>query len=169
MKKGFTLIELVIYVSIFIVLVVTITLFAMTFTETAARTRIKRELSSSAYAAMKTILYEMKRADKIYLPTSVFNTQPGQLSLETSQELPTGESSTYIDFYLDSDSKLYLKREGKGPQPLIPEDFRVTKLEFESIGPSFRSVRINLTLESDNPIPGYQYFYTLTSSGSLRK
>lgn len=168
-KKGFTLIELVIYVSIFVVLITTITLFAMTFTETAAKTRIKRELSLSAYSAMKAMLYEIKRADNIYIPTSILEAHPGQLSLQTDYELPSGENMGYIDFYLDSDGKLYLKRESQNSQSLIPENFKITNLEFEYMGLSAESIRIKLTIENDNPIPEYQYSYTLTSSGSIRK
>ena len=167
--EGFTLIELVIYVSIFVVLITTITLFAMTFTEAAARTRIKRELSLNAYSAIKTMLYEIKRADNIYIPTSVLDVHSGQLSLQTSRELPLGENITYIDFYLDSDGKFYLKREGQNPQFLISENFKITNLEFEYIGSSAESIRIDLTIENDSPIPEYQYSYTLISSGSIRK
>lgn len=168
-KQGFTLIEVLVYIFIFIILITTITLFALSFIETTAKTRIKREVSLSAYATMKTILYEIKRADSIYTPTSIFNTHPGQLSLETRQELPSGEEITYIDFYLDSDNKLYIRRESQTPQLLISENFKVTNLEFEYLVSSLESIRINLTLEYDTAAPEYQYSYSITSSGSIRK
>lgn len=168
-STGFTLIELVVYVSIFVILITTITLFAMTFTETAAKTRIKRELSLSAHSAMKTMLYEIKRANTVYVPTSVLDIHPGQLSLQTSQELPLGEKITYIDFYLDENGKLYLKKEGQDPKTLISENFKITNLEFEHIDSSTESIHINMTLENDSPISEYQYSYKLISSATIRK
>jgi type II secretory pathway pseudopilin PulG len=166
---GFTLIEVLVYIFIFIILITTITLFAFSFTETTTKTRIKREVSLSAYSIMKIILYEIKRADSIYTATSIFDTHPGQLSLETKQETPLGEKITYIDFYLDSDNKLYMRRESQTPQLLISEDFKVTNLEFKYLAFSLESIRINLTLEYDTAVSKYQYSYDLTSSGSIRK
>lgn len=168
-KRGFTLIELLVYIAIFSILITTITLFAISFTKATTRNRIKKEVSLGTHAALKTIIYEIKRANSVYSPTSVFNSSPGQLTLETSQVLPGGEQITYIDFYLDSDSKLYIKRENQNPQLLISENLKVINLEFEHLALDSESVRINLTLEYDTSVSEYQYFYSLSSSGSIRK
>ncbi len=108
-RKGFSLIELIVYMAIFAILITAITLFTTTFIKTTTKNRIKKEVVLGAYSAMNSMLYEIKRANNIYTPTSVFNSNSGQLSLETSQELPAGEEITYVDFYLDSDNKLYIK------------------------------------------------------------
>jgi len=168
-KKGFTLIEVLIYVSIFVILIVSITVFVITFTETIAKIKIKREISLAAYSAINTIIYEIKRANNIYIPASSFNNHPGQLSLETSQELPPDEKITYIDFYLDNNNRIYIRKENQSPQMLISENFRVTNLKFEYLGSSGESVRIDLSLEYDSPSPKYQYSYSLSSSASIRK
>jgi prepilin-type N-terminal cleavage/methylation domain-containing protein len=163
--RGFTLTELIVYIAIFVILITTVTLFAMAFIKTTTKSRIKKEVASGAYSAMKTMVYEIKRANSIYTPTSVFDSHPGQLSLETSQELPEGEQTTYIDFYLDSD-RLYLKRESQNPQLLISKNLKVTNLEFEYLA---SASRITLTLEYDTLASEYQYSYSLSSGGSIRK
>ena len=94
-KKGFTLLELLVYIAIFAILIITITLFAIAFIKTTAKSRIKKEVSLGTYSAMKAMVYEIKRANHVYTPTSVFDSSSGQLSLETSQELPDGEDITY--------------------------------------------------------------------------
>ena len=124
-SKGFTLIELIVYVAVFAILITTITLFAIAFIKTTAKNRIKKEVVLGAYSAINSIIYEIKRANNIYTPTSVFNNISGQLSLETSQDLPSGEEITYLDFYLDSDNKLYIKREGQNSQLLISENLKI--------------------------------------------
>lgn len=169
-KKGIALVELLVYIAIFAILIVSITLFAIAFIKTTTKSRIKKEVSLGTYSALKTMVYEIKRANSVYTPTGVFDSHPGQLSLETSQELPDGEEITYVDFYLDNDSKkLYIKREGQNPQLLISENLKVTNLEFEHLASSLESVRINLTLEYDTSASEYQYSYSLSSSGSIRK
>jgi len=168
-SKGFTLIELLVYIAIFAILLTTISLFAIAFIKSTAKSRIKKEVSYSTYSAMKTMLYEIKRANRVYTPTSVFDNPSGQLSLETSQELPAGEEITYLDFYLDSDNKLYIKREGQNPRLLISENLKITNLEFEHLASASESVRINLTIQYDTTAPEYQYSYSLSSSGSIRK
>ncbi len=168
-EGGFTLLELLVYIAIFAILMVSITLFAIAFIKTTAKSRVKKEVSLGCYSAMKVMVYEIKRANNVYTPTSVFDSSSGQLSLETSQELPEGEQITYIDFYLDGNKKLYLKREEQNPQLLISENLKVTNLEFEHLSSSLESVRINLTLEYDTSASEYQYSYSLSSSGSIRK
>ena len=70
---------------------------------------------------------------------------------------------------MDSDKKLYIKREAKNPQLLISENLKVINLEFEHLVSSPDSIRINLTLEYDTTASEYQYSYSLSSSGAIRK
>lgn len=168
-SRGFTLIELLVYMAVFAMLLTTISLFTIAFIKSTAKSRIKKEVSYGTYSAMKTMLYEIKRANSVYTPTSVFDSHSGQLSLETSQALPPDEEITYVDFYLDNNSKLYIKREGQNPQLLISESLKITNLEFERLASASESIRINLTVEYDTPIVEYQYSYNLSSSGSIRK
>lgn len=168
-KRGFALVELLVYIAIFVILILSVTLFAIAFIKTTAKNRIKKEVSLGAYSAMKSMVYEIKRANSVYAPTSIFGIDPGQLSLETSQELPNGEEITYLDFYLDNDNRLYIKRENQEPQLLISENLKVASLEFEYLASSSESVHVDLTLEYDTTVSEYQYSYNLSSSASIRK
>lgn len=168
-KNGFTLLELLIYVGIFIILISIITLFSVTLIRSVNKNYIKKEVAGSAYTAMKTMLYEIKAAKDVYVPTSVFDINPGQLSLETAQDTPEGENTTYVDFYLDNNGKLCVKREGKDAEYLISENLKVSNLDFEYLSSVSNSIRINLTVLYDTFSPEYQYSYTLTSTGTIRK
>jgi len=168
-KQGFTLMELVIYLGIFIIIITTLSLFAITFIKAIHKSQIKKEVSLNAYSAMRTMLYEIKTAKNIYNPISIFDFNPGQLSIETTNNLPAGEQITYIDFYIDDDNKLYLKRENQEPQVLISEDLRMDNLQFEYIASSPESIRISITVAYDTNNPEYQYSYNLSSAASIRK
>jgi len=168
-KQGFTLIELIIYLAVFVILITAVTLFAMDFIKAAGKSRIKKEVSWGARSAMERMIHEIKRATSVYAPTSVFNAHPGQLSLETAEALPNEEQTTYVDFYLDNDNKLYTKRENQQPQLLISGNLRVTNLEFEYFASLSESIKINLAITYNSTAPEYQYSYGLSSSATIRK
>jgi len=168
-RRGFTLVELLMYFAMFVILITAITIFSVTSIKTIRKNQIKKEVVSAAYSAMRTMLYEIRAATNVYNPTSNFDINPGQLSLQTIQNLPIGESLTYIDFYVDSNSNLYLKRENSNPQNLISDKLKVSNLEFKYLASSTESIKINLTIEYDSSSPEYQYSYDLTSSANIRK
>lgn len=168
-ERGFTLVELLIYLGIFVVLITAITLFAIIFIKATHKSQIKKEVAYSAFSAIRAMLFEIKMADAVYNPTSVFDYSPGQISLATSENPPINENSTYTDIYVDADNRLYIKKENQQPQALISEDLRVVGLSFGYLASSSESIRINLTIAYDSNNPEFQYSYTLNSSASIRK
>ena len=166
---GFTLIETLVYVAVFAVLITVIILFVLSFIQSIAKNKIKKEVSLGVFSALKAMTYEIKMAKKIYTPTSVFSNNSGQLSLETNSGLPDDENITYVDFYKDSNNRLYIKREGHIPELLTSENLRVSNLEFEKIGSIKESVKINLTLEYNINNPDYKFSYSLSSVATIRK
>lgn len=166
-NKGFTLIELLIYLSIFAILIITITTFAFTFIEANSKSRIKKEVSSTAYSVIKTISYEIKRASDIYEPTSIFVNNPGQLSLFTTYDIPIDEKQGYTDFYLDN-GRLYIKKEAQDAQAITSENVKVSELRFEHLSSFSDSVKIILTIEYNSAISKYNYSYNLSSVANIR-
>ena len=118
---------------------------------------------------MSSIIYEIENADDIYVPTSIFNSHPGQLSLKTTQKLPEEEQETYVDFYLDENNRIYFKREGQEPFLLTSENLFVTDLQFQRLSSSSESVRISIRINYDISDPEYQYSYSLISAAAIRK
>ena len=168
-KKGFSLIEVLFYISIFVVLIGIVTLFAASLIKSINKNNIKKEVVRGAYSAINNMIYEIENSDNAYIPTSIFDFNPGQLSLKTAQKPPAGEQYTYVDFYLDNDNRLYIKREGRESQLLMSENLRVVNLEFKRLAGSSESIRINIIVDYNISDPEYQYSYSLTSSGSIRK
>src|SRR3989344_4652146 len=95
--------------------------------------------------------HEIREAESIYIPTSIFGSHPGQLSLETSKYLPTDEKNTYIDFYL-SDGKLCLKKEAQNPICLTSERVEVKNLIFRQVlADQIPSIEVDLGVDYKNP------------------
>lgn len=163
MKKGISLIEILIYLSVAFVVMAVIIGFVFWLIDSNNKNRIMREVSNSAKRSLEIITHEVREADGVYIPT----TSSDQLSLQTHHYLPEGEDSTYIDFYLCSD-RLCLKKESQDPIVLTPDHVEVSNLSFIYISPN--SVKIDITLRYKNVSgrPEYDFSTSLSSAASTR-
>ncbi len=165
-QKSFTLVEVLIYITIFSIIMTAVAAVTIWTVCSNARSEAIRETRWGAERAMGAIIHEIKEARSIYSPTTSLN----QLSLVTEKYLPGGESSSYIDFY-QCGNRLCLKKEGQDPIALTSEEITVTSLEFivlKSGGSS--SVMINLEVKYNtlSNRPEYNHSYGLKSTASLR-
>jgi type II secretory pathway pseudopilin PulG len=162
-KKGFTLIELLIYAAAFVIVTTLLTSFVFSLIKAQAKIRISKEVIDNSQRAMDIMLWEIRHAQDIYAPTSFFDSHPGQLSLKTKQNTPLDEETTYLDFYLDVDNRLCLKREGNEAIPLTSEKIKINNLVFNYLtASSSQSIRIELSAVYN------QATATLISSAGLR-
>lgn len=169
-RKGFTLPEVLVYIVVLSIVMVAISSFLIWAIKTNAKTKVMRETLDNAKMAMEIMVYETKEAESIYEPTGVFDSHPGQLSLETKKYLPEGETSTYIDFYI-CDDHLCLKKESQAAIVLTSNNVEIKNLVFNLIiTDQIPSVQINLEAAYKNPTgrPEYQAEVSLQSVASLR-
>ena len=169
MKKGFTLMEILIYIAILAVIISAVAAFLSWAIQSSNKSKAMREVLDNARTAMEIMTYEIKEAKGIYTPTSTST----QLSLETTHYLPSGESSSYLDFYLcgNNSATLCLKKESQLAIALTSETVEINNLQFILISPTTTpSIQINLGINFKNPKsrPEYQASINLRSSASLR-
>ena len=166
MKKGFTLVEILVYLGIFFLVITIIISFVFWLVRSNTKLKVMREALDNANRIMEIITYETKGAKSIYTPTTSSN----QLSLETTNYLPEGEETTYIDFYL-CDSALCFKKESQDPVVLTSESVEITNLVFTRIvSGQADCIQIDLSVSYKNPAdrPEYRALVDLTSTVSLR-
>lgn len=170
-QAGFTLAEALVYIAVLAIICVTVISFLFWALKTNAKSRASAAVSDSARRAIEVLSYEIKQAKNVYLPTSILDAHPGQLSVETSIEPPDNEAKTYNDFYL-SEGKLYLKREGALPEQITSDNVQVTNLVFQRIEPisGLINIRIDLIVEYNNVSerPELQSEINLVSSATMR-
>lgn len=171
MKKGFTLIEILLYVAILGLLIGAVSAFLLFTIRSQAKTRQEREVLFEATRAMDSITREIQGADGVYAPASIFETNPGQLSLATGNMPPAGETSTYVDFF-QCGTQICQKRESQNPVAITSNSVKVQNLVFYLVNSAGNapSVQIQLTLATNtvSQRPDYQAVFSLTSSASLR-
>ncbi|MFH1451169.1 MAG: type II secretion system protein [bacterium] len=164
--KGFNLIETLVYVAILFIVLGGLFSFVSWSMRTSAKAKTMREVLNSTKQAMEVILYETREAEAVYEPT----TTSSQLSLRTAKYLPIGESDSYIDFFL-CEGRLCIRKEGRTPVVLTPENINIANLNFTKIktGDNY-SIQVDIQAEYRNPGGRleYQSAVNLSSSASLR-
>ncbi|MFH1308492.1 MAG: prepilin-type N-terminal cleavage/methylation domain-containing protein [Patescibacteria group bacterium] len=163
---GFTLVEALVYISIFVIIIVFIIAFIFWLFQSYTKIKVTKEILDNAMRVMDTISYEIKGADNIYISTSNAN----QISLETKRYSSAEEETSYIDFYACED-KVCFKKESQNPFFLISDKLEVSNLSFTRVVTGgFESVKIDLTMNYKNPSgrEEYESSITLSSNVSLR-
>ncbi len=169
-KKGFTLLEMSVYVAVFLIITVVIYSFIVWLTHSNIKAQAIRETLDSVSGAMGRMIYEIRSAQSIYSPTATSS----QLSLETLHYLPEGQSSTSIDFFLcgTASTTLCLRKESQDPIALTSDKVEIKNLSFSQIATATTSPSIQISLEASykNPsdLPEYRASVNVTSTASLR-
>jgi hypothetical protein len=137
----------------------------------ATQVRMMTASLDNARRVMYTISQEVAHASDVYIPTSLLSQSPGQLSLVTTRNLPSGELETYVDFFID-DGRLYMKREGETDALITSDQVRVEDIRFTYIGsatygPGIQT-QITVAYNTNNTADQAISRVTLVSSRSVR-
>lgn len=166
-KKGFTLIEILVYIVILVIIFSAVFSFLIWSYHYNTKTKVMREVLDNSRRVIEILAYEIREAESIYYPTTTSN----QLSLETKHYLPEGENVSYIDFYLCGD-RLCLKKESQNPIPLTTDKVEIKDLEFRQIASTsdIPAIQVNFKIDYKNPNnrPELTASIETTTSFSLR-
>ncbi|MFH1401475.1 MAG: type II secretion system protein [Parcubacteria group bacterium] len=166
-KEGFTLMEVLAYISVLVVIISCVISLLFWAVGSASKSKALREVSDNSRRAFEVMDYEIRAARSVYTPT----TNSTQLSLETTEYLPEGEKSSYLDFYV-SDDVLYMKKESHDPIPLTSDNVEIKKIFFSQISTTSTvpSIQVGLEISYKNPSnrPEYSAAIQATSTFSFR-
>lgn len=168
MKRGFTLIETIIYTAIVAVVSVVIFGAILTLMRSFYDIRIVRSLNEGARSGIERIVREIRAASNID-PASVFGVSPGYLKLNTTDS--TGNPAT-MEFLVE-DGILKIKNNGGSAEAITMPNVNVSNLVFHQIVASSTTAGIKTELELratlNNNIQKVEKFYdtALIRSGNL--
>jgi prepilin-type N-terminal cleavage/methylation domain-containing protein len=143
-RRGFTLLELIIYLGIVGLVLSTATLFAFEFVSTQAKSSALEEVNRNARYAIARIGVEIREASDLNIGASTFNTHPGVLSLGT---LIGGTDPTVFT----ASSATLNVQQGVGPVlPITSSKVDVTEFIVEdvSVTGKTKAIRVRLKLKS---------------------
>lgn len=155
-QKGFNLLEMIVYISIMalILVVVVNTLIVMLFV--GRNIKNLRMIEHSSITAFDRIVREVRDADSVDFALSQFDLNPGQLTLNTTDEL--GDPKI-IEFVVVDDT-LFYRENGNLQGPLIDSKVRITNLVFRYVlEGSERNIKVEMTLEAGRDEVKSEDFY----------
>ena len=119
------MVEMVMYAAALVLVVGTVVALLVWVVRANSQVHVRNELVAGMDHGLALLGNEIREAQSVYTPTTALS----QLSLETRNKAPSGETSTYIDFFLCG-TRLCVKREFQAPQALTPESIAMQSLEF---------------------------------------
>ncbi len=150
MNKAFTLIEILLYVAFIGLILLGVSAFLLIALRSEAKVQAKLEAMFEASRAVEIITREIKQATSVYAPTSVFNVNPGQLSLASAHMAPSPETSTYVDFF-QCGTQLCMKRESQNPAAITSSAVQLQNAIFYLINSAGKpSIQMNFSLAVPN-------------------
>lgn len=148
MRKGFTLVEILVYVAVLAIVVGAVFSFLLWAAQSQIEASSKRRATLEGSKVLELIAKEVREATSVYISTSVFGSNPGQLSLKTQKSVPTGEQETFVDFFV-CETRLCMKKESQNPLALTSLDIAVDNLVFSRVVSGVTSsLQVKLTLSS---------------------
>jgi len=171
MSRGFTLIELVVYLGLLFIFTSLVIGFVPDLVRAYGFAQAQEGVLTNARNTINIIKQDLRQADSIYTPTSVFVSSTSQLSLETTLDAPPDEETGYVDYFLDS-GQIYKKAEGENAIMISPEDMEVLDFRLTHLYPNetHQSVRISIRMRKNTTSALLQdkSDVSLNSTASLR-
>ncbi|MEK7608888.1 MAG: hypothetical protein AAB476_00180 [Patescibacteria group bacterium] len=146
-KDGFTLIEMILYISSLSLLVLALSGLTLSTIKNYRLAKTRENLVTSADAVLGTFLQEARNASQIYTPTTVWDSDNGELSLVTGfQATNKTEPATYVDIYL-AGGRVWLKRENETVTALTDQNAEVTQFKVVEVKPNdMEGIRLYLSI-----------------------
>lgn len=108
--------------------------------------KTKTELVTSTQTVWTSFFKEVKNAREVYSPTTVLDSDDGELSLVSAfNPADSAEPVIYVDMYL-AGGRVWLKRENEAPQALTSNVLEVTRFRIEKFAPGAKPPGLRLHL-----------------------
>ncbi len=144
-KKGNTLIEMLVYISIFAVLSITIVNVLVTMMKSFSEVQAYRDLAEASTVSLERITREIKGATSVDVANSTFNVSPGVLQLNTTD---SGGTAKTVKFDISS-NQLRLTENGVVTGNIVGGNISVNSLVFRNITTNKgNAIRIEMTMQN---------------------
>lgn len=144
--RGFTLLEIIIYVAMLAILLISAVQLVLISSKIVLGTRSERAIFSTGEGAMETLVREVRQASEVIPSSSNFGVNPGTLVLRTTQA-PGGPTVITRTFSLSSER--LIKNDGGADEFLTPPEARIKSLFFwHSATSTSDAIKIEMTIEA---------------------
>lgn len=145
LNKGYSIAEVVIYASIFAILLIIIVNMLINISHSRGRLSSAQSINASAITAMDRIVREIRVSENVDTAESTFGVSPGTLVLTS---IDADDSLRTVEFSLSS-GVLHIMENGVDVGPLTQDDSSVTELLFmRGATSTVQAIKVEMTIES---------------------
>lgn len=166
-SKGFTLVEMVIYIAFFALLSTLAVEATIVVMKSFYTLKLTQSVNQSATVALERLSREVRNAYDFDVAQSAFGTSPGRLTLKTKD---AAGANTTIEFYVDAANQLRLNEGGVDKGALVTKSVTITNLVFRSIATTnSKAVKIEATLRDSRAatVQTVKFYDTIVLRGSV--
>ena len=166
-RRGFTLVEMIIYIAFFAVLSVLAVNATIMVMKSFYTLRLNQSVNQSATVALERLSREIRNAYDIDTANSTLGSSPGRLTLNTKDSVG---ANTTMEFYMDASSQLRLKEGGVEKGALVTKSVTLTNLVFLSISmTNSKAVKVEMTLHDSRATTtqAVKFYDTIVLRGSV--
>lgn len=166
--RGFTLVEMVIYVTLFALISVLAINATITVMKAFYTLRVEQSINQSATTALERMSREIRNAYGVDTVNSTLDASPGHLTLLTTDD---ANALTTTEFYVTAGNQIGMKVGGVDQGLLVSKTITATNLVFTLLtNANSKAVRVQMTLrDSRSTSPKTVNFYdTIVLRGSIQ-
>ena len=166
-SRGFTLVEMIIYIAFFAILSVLAVNATIMVMKSFYTLRLNQSVKQSATVALERLSREVRNAYDIDTANSTLGSSPGRLTLNTKDAVG---ANTTMEFYVDGASQLRLKEGCVDKGSLVTKSVTLTNLVFRSISTTnSKAVKIEMTLHDSRATTtqAVKFYDTIVLRGSV--
>ena len=169
-EKGFSLIELVVYIGLFSLVILFLFQFIFNLLSVNTQSKAFEALINNSLQTLNAIDAEIRNASALYEPTSTFGSADSQLSLVVPNDSDSGPSELYSDIYISEDDRVCIKRDTSGVSCVSSEEIEVVSLTFNKIAPEGgkHGAQVILVMQNKTNNSEDRVLFTLQSSAQVR-
>jgi len=169
-QKGFTLIETIIYIAIIGLALTSFVVFLVSIIDSRDKNYVIQEVQANARTSLNLISQSIREARDVNIESSIFNTDPGTISLEMND---SNKNPTIID--LNQDDGILRIKQGIGDYiELNSNNIKVTQLIFKNLTKdesNKKNIGIQMVFEYNNQSGDLEFDYSqsIQTAISLRQ
>jgi type II secretory pathway pseudopilin PulG len=168
-KKGFTLIETIIYIAIIGGIVATFVSFSLSISDSRNKTFVIQEVNANSRLALDLITQKIQASTGVNIGNSTFGSDPGVLELSMAD---SGLNPTIINLDQD-DGVLQIKEGASDPVAIVTDEVKITNLVFTNLTSSSarENIKVEMTFEYNNSNSDVEFNYSrdIRTSVSVRQ
>ena len=164
-NKGYTLPEMLVYISLVTLLLLVIIETALSLGEAHKRSRAYLDINSSAISAFSRFSRDIRKSTSVDTINSTLDASSGKLALLMKKSDGTNDATT---FYLSSGT-VKVEENGVYQGDITPSGMEVSNLTFRKFSLSTTTaIRIEMTLAPDasSSVPALNFYDTYVMRGS---